>query len=62
MTSSVMRRWIHVCAALAILAIPVVGYAQEATLSGTVADATGGVLPGVAIKAVNEASGNSSRP
>jgi hypothetical protein len=40
------------------LALPVAGYAQEATLNGTVTDATGGVLPGVTIRAVHEASGN----
>ncbi len=32
--------------------------AQEATLSGTVVDATGGVLPGATLTAVLEASGN----
>ena len=41
-----------------ILGLPVAGYAQEALLSGTVTDTTGGVLPGVTITAVHEASGN----
>ena len=59
MTSTVVRRPIFLCAILTILAMPVVGYAQEATVSGTMTDSTGGVLPGVTIKAVNEASGNS---
>jgi len=59
MRSSVSRRLILVCAILTILAIPVVGYAQEATVSGTVTDSTAAVLPGVTITAVNEASGNS---
>src|SRR2546427_9075392 len=59
MRSSVSRRLILVCAILTILAIPVAGYAQEATVSGTVTDSTAAVLPGVTITAVNEASGNS---
>jgi hypothetical protein len=33
-------------------------FAQEATLTGTVTDATGGVLPGVTVTAVNDATGN----
>jgi len=41
------------------LSLPAVGYAQEAVLTGTVTDSTGGVLPGVTIIAVNEATGNS---
>ena len=43
---------------VAMLALPVLGYAQEAVLSGTVSDSTGGVLPGVTVTAVHEASGN----
>ena len=42
----------------AMLALPVAGYAQEGTRGGTVVDSTGGVLPGAAITAVHEASGN----
>ena len=42
----------------AMLALPVTGFAQEATLSGSVTDSTGGVLPGVTLSAVHEASGN----
>jgi hypothetical protein len=42
----------------AILALPVAGYAQEAVLTGTVSDSTGGVLPGVTVVAVLEATGN----
>ena len=49
-------RWFAVGA---ILALPVMAHAQEATLIGTVSDATGGALPGVAVTAVHEASGNS---
>src|SRR4029077_18884514 len=33
--------------------------AQEAALSGTVTDSTGAVLPGVTLRAVQEATGNS---
>jgi hypothetical protein len=42
-----------------LLFAPAVSHAQEAALSGTVTDATGGVLPGVVVTAVHEASGNS---
>ena len=42
----------------AIIALPVLGYAQEATVSGTITDATGGVLPGVTVTAAHEMSGN----
>src|SRR5437867_8167748 len=51
----------HVFAPIAIaamLAVPAIGYAQEATLSGTITDSTGGVLPGVTVTAVHEATGN----
>jgi hypothetical protein len=44
---------------LAALLVPAAaGHAQEAALGGTVADATGGVLPGVTVTAVHEATGN----
>ena len=39
--------------------LPAYGYAQEATLTGTIADTTGGVLPGVVVRAVHTESGNS---
>ena len=44
--------------AAAILALPALGYAQEAVLIGAVTDSTGGVLPGVTITALHEATGN----
>src|SRR5256885_16931562 len=33
-------------------------FAQEATITGTITDPTGGVLPGVTVTAVNDDSGN----
>src|SRR5712691_1921192 len=59
MTSRIVRRLVCVSAMLTWLAMSAVVHAQEATVTGTVTDTTGGVLPGVTIKAVNEASGNS---
>ena len=55
MYSSVVRRLILLGA---ILALPALAFAQEATLTGTITDSTGAVLPGVTVVAVNEASGN----
>ena len=59
MISRIVRRSIFVGAIVTSLVMPAVAHAQEATVSGTVIDSTGGVLPGVTIKAVNAASGNS---
>jgi len=42
----------------AILMLPVPGHAQESTMSGTVTDSTGAVLPGVMVTATNNESGN----
>jgi hypothetical protein len=42
---------------MALLALPLVAQAQDATLTGTVRDNTGGVLPGVTVTATNEAAG-----
>jgi len=59
MTADVLKRVVLVCA---ILLLPVSVYAQaqvDAVLTGTVSDATGAVLPGVTLTAVNEATGNS---
>ena len=45
--------------AVALLALPALGYAQtEAIITGTVVDQTGGVLPGVTVTATHEATGN----
>ena len=43
---------------LIFLAVPSAGYAQEAVLTGTITDSTGGVLPGVTVTAIHEATGN----
>ena len=42
-----------------LLILPMSAAAQEAAISGTVTDQTGGVLPGVVVRVVNEANGNS---
>ena len=42
-----------------VLLVPIASFAQEAAISGAITDSTGGVLPGVVIRAVNAASGNS---
>jgi hypothetical protein len=55
MRSSVVRRLILVGA---ILAFPATGRAQEATVRGTVTDSTGGVLPGVTVRALHVVTGN----
>src|SRR5438445_13656479 len=55
MTSSIVRRLLVF---VAILALPAPGYGQEATMSGTITDSAGGVLPGVTVPALDEASGN----
>ena len=44
---------------MAAMLVPYPGYAQqEAVLSGTVTDTTGGVLPGVVVRAIHDATGN----
>jgi len=55
MTSSNPRRLLL---GLAILFFPVLAFAQEATVSGTVEASTGGVLPGVTVTAVSATTGN----
>jgi hypothetical protein len=42
-----------------LLMLPLVAAAQEATVTGNATDSTGGVLPGVTIRAVHDATGNS---
>ena len=43
---------------LGTLLLPATARAQEAMVSGTVTDSTGGVLPGVTVTALHEATGN----
>ena len=55
MRSGFLVRWIL---ASAILTLPMTAHAQEAVINGTVTDSTGGVLPGVTVTALHQASGN----
>ena len=41
-----------------VVAFPLASAAQDAAITGLVTDSTGGVLPGVTIVGVHEASGN----
>jgi len=43
---------------VAMLLTPATGFAQEATITGTLTDSTGGVLPGVTVTATHVATGN----
>ena len=52
------RVCLWVIVVVAMLAWPAIGHAQEATIGGTVTDSTGGVLPGVTVTALHEATGN----
>jgi hypothetical protein len=56
MNRSSIGGWLLVIAMIA--GWPAVSQAQEAVLTGTVTDTTGGVLPGVTVTAVHEATGN----
>ena len=53
----VITRVLLLCA---LVLAPRSGLAQEAALTGSVADSSGAVLPGVTITAVHVASGNTS--
>ena len=50
--------WRSTLLALILCASPLAASAQEATISGTITDSTGGVLPGVTITATHLATGN----
>jgi hypothetical protein len=56
MQLSTVRRVVLVLALLALS--PLKGFAQEAVLSGTITDSTGGVLPGVTVTATHTETGN----
>jgi hypothetical protein len=45
-------------AILALVLLPVAVFAQEASITGTISDQTGGVLPGVTITATHVETGN----
>src|SRR3989442_6026648 len=47
-----------IATSIIVALMPSAAIAQESTVSGTVTDSTGGVLPGVTVTALNEASGN----
>ncbi len=55
MKSGVVRWFMAVAV---VVALPVMSFAQEAVITGTVRDATGAVLPGVTVTAIHEDSGN----
>src|ERR1043166_5376374 len=46
-----------VAMAAALLALPAAAWAQEAIITGKIVDSTGGVLPGVTVTALHEATG-----
>ena len=52
------RRLERMLIAGAIVALPIGAFAQEAVVTGSVTDTTGGVLPGVTVVAVHESTGN----
>src|SRR5215470_11146150 len=43
---------------LLLVLLPITAFAQEAVLTGTITDSTGGVLPGVTVTATHTATGN----
>ena len=57
---TLVRRCLSLCVFVTtILALPALGFAQtEAVITGVVTDSSGGVLPGVTVTAVHEATGN----
>lgn len=59
---SALRRW-HVLSAIVfsgVVGLPIAGYAQEASILGTIVDSSGALLPGVTITTTHEATGTSA--
>src|SRR5688500_2437880 len=55
---SARARFVGWLAAAAFIVLPGASQAQEATVIGTVTDDSGGVMPGVVVTAIHEATGN----
>src|SRR5262245_62533420 len=53
-----LRRRVPIFLLGLLIITPATTFAQDATVTGTITDATGGVLPGVTVTAVHEATGN----
>lgn len=54
-----MKQFVRFALALAALILPAaLAAGQEASVSGTLTDSTGGVLPGVTVTAVHDNTGN----
>ena len=54
MCLSWVRQFVRTAYVIAFIALPVLASAQDATITGTVTDTTGGVLPGVTVTVVHE--------
>ena len=53
-----MCKWLmhaRLLAALLVALVPGIAFAQQGTISGTITDTTGGVLPGVTVEAASPA-------
>ncbi|RPJ81012.1 MAG: carboxypeptidase regulatory-like domain-containing protein, partial [Acidobacteria bacterium] len=57
MTGAAQRRILFILFVVSLLALPVLGQVDRATVNGRVTDATGGVVPGVEVIATNQNTG-----